>query len=96
MFFKTAALIGASAIIVGALGSIPLARKSRDGRKRILWISFIVVALTLGAAVIADETGLLGRASYSTISLILMLAYFGLRVAMTWNVRATNSGDRKE
>jgi hypothetical protein len=96
MFLKTAAIIAASVVIVGALGTIPLAWKSKGSRTGTLWVWFIVVALAFGVAVIAHQTGLIRGASYTTISLILVLAYAGVRVAALKNAKAGHPTERKE
>ena len=95
MFLKAAAIIGASVMVVGALGTIPQARKSTGSRAGILW-AFVVVALTIGVLVIANQTGLIRDASYSTIGLILALAYVGVRFAALRNARARPPSGREE
>jgi len=95
VFLKAAAIIGASVMIVGALGTIPLARKSRGSRASTLW-AFVVVALAFGVLVIANQTGLIRDASYSTIGLILALAYVGVRFAALKNARARPPRGREE
>ena len=95
MFLKAAAIIGASVMVVGALGTIPQARKSTGRRAGILW-GFVVVALTIGVLVIANQTGLIRDASYSTIGLILALAYVGVRFAALKNARARPPSGREE
>ncbi len=83
-------------MIVGALGTIPLAWKSRGSRAGTLWVWFIVVALAFGVFVIAGQTGLVHGASYSTIGLILVLAYAGVRFAALTNAKAGHPTERKE
>jgi ABC-type polysaccharide/polyol phosphate export permease len=96
MFLTIAAIIGASVMIVGALGTIQLARKSKGSGAGALW-AFVVVALAIGVLVIVNQTGLTRDASYSTIGLILALAYVGVRFAALKNAKARPSrGERNE
>ena len=92
MFLRTAAIIGASVMILSSLATIPHAWKSRGTRTGALWIGFIVVGATIGVSVIAHQTGLLLDASYSTISLILVPAYLAVRVGMLKTRKADSRG----
>ena len=95
MFLKAVAIVSASVMIVGALGTIPLARKSTGSRATILW-AFVVVALAIAVLAIANQTGLIRDANYSAIGLILALAYVGVRFAAFKNARAGPPRGREE